>query len=150
MLRLDAGEPTLVTDFGAVDNDVERWSNGERDWSDEGRYDDALSAGCEDLVRDYADSLCDGKRGCSLAPAMERVSVKKLCCGVMQRALWEICTGTESLPAHLRREAFNCSEDRIVEHCRDALVALLGEIIHLGDNVEHGHLSCWPKSEFID
>merc|ERR1740124_310235 len=149
VLRLDGREPRLMTHFGIVDKNVQCQSTEEYDRSKEEQYDDSLFAGCEALIQDYANSLCDKKRT-PPASTMERVSVQKLCCEVMRRALWEICDNTECLPTHLQREAFNRSEEKIVEHCRDALIALLQEITHLGNDTKHGRLSCWPESEFVD
>mmetsp|Transcript_33804 Transcript_33804/g.40492 ORF Transcript_33804/g.40492 Transcript_33804/m.40492 type:complete len:659 (+) Transcript_33804:274-2250(+) len=149
VLRLDDGEPKLLTHFGTVDKNNQCEPNEGFDQLEEGDYDNCLSAGCESLVQDYANNLCD-KTHIFPCSTIERVSVQKLCCLVMRRTLWEVSDNTEGLPSHLLREAFNRSEDKIIGHCRDGLNALLQEISLLSDCSKYDSLSYWPGIEFLD
>jgi len=149
VLRLDDGEAKLLTHFGTVDINNTCEPNEGFDHLEEGDYDNYLVAGCESLIQDYANNLCD-KTHIFPCSTIERVSVQKLCCLVMRRTLWEISENTEGLPSHLLREAFNRSEENVIGHCRDALIALLQEISLLSDCDKYGSLSYWPGSEFLD
>jgi len=106
VLRLDDGEPKLITHFGIVDKNNQCELKKEFDQVEEGMYDAHLFAGCESLVKDYADNLCVNTHSFP-ASTLERISVQKLCWQVMRRALWEISDNTEGLPSHLQRKAFN-------------------------------------------
>jgi len=147
ILRLDE-RPQLMTHFGHVDGNEQCSNNHGMQRSKEEEFDECLESGCEALVEDFVNNICQDI--CISTLKIEKISLRTLCCKVMRRALWDVCEDREPSTPHLQREAWNRSEEKIIEHCHDALNVMLQEIKVVNESIEEGHLSCWPGKEFID